>query len=95
MSVSTMTQEEILGKIYRDFARLAGEIAIDRCRNRVLLTLVKEKLNVSDDELNALFQKELEGNLETFVTEITRPMLSELEEPKQAGGCCMAQPAQQ
>lgn len=95
MSVSTMTQEEILGKIYRDFARLAGEIAIDRCRNRVLLTLVKEKLNVPDDELNALFQKEIEGNLEQFVTEITRPMLSELEEPQAAGGCCMAQPAEQ
>ena len=90
MSVSTMTQEEILGKIYRDFARLAGEIAIDRCRNRVLLSLVKEKLDVSDDELNALFQKELETNLETYVTEITRPMLSELEEPQPSGGCCLA-----
>lgn len=90
MSSSTMTQEEIIGQIYRNFAHLAGEIAIDRCRNRVLLNLVREKLNISDDELNGLFQTELEANLEQYVTAITRPMLSGLEEPKpQGGGCCM------
>jgi endonuclease III-like uncharacterized protein len=77
---SAMSQEEILSKIYRDFARLAGEIAIDRCRNRVLLKLVKEKLNVSDEELNTLFQAELQENLEGYCHQITHPMLEELNE---------------
>lgn len=99
MPTSTaMTQEEILSKIYRDFARLAGEIAIDRCRNRVLLRLVRERLNVSDSELNTLFQSELQDNLEQFCHDITQPMLSEMVDvqvtevgpadlPK-GGGCC-------
>lgn len=78
MSTTAMTQEEILGKIYRDFARLAGEIAIDRCRNRVLLRLVKDRLNVSDDELNTMFQTELQDHLEQLCHDITQPMLSEL-----------------
>lgn len=95
MSAATMTQEEIIGKIYRDFARLAGEIALDRCRSRVLLTLVKEKLAISDDELSALYQQELEANLEQYVNEITRPMLRELEEPKPQGGCCMMAKAEE
>ena len=99
MPTSTvMSQEEILSKIYRDFARLAGEIAIDRCRNRVLLRLVKERLEVSDDELNALFQSELQNNLEQLCHDITQPMLSELMDAQvtevgpadmpSGGGCC-------
>lgn len=87
MSMTAMTQEEIVSKLYRDFTRLAGEIAIDRCRNRVLMQLVRDRLNVSDDELNDLFRVELEGNLEQFCKDITGPMLAELEEPE-AGGCC-------
>lgn len=98
-TTTAMSQEEILSKIYRDFARLAGEIAIDRCRNRVLLRLVKERLNVSDDELNGLFQTELQSNLEQFCHDITQPMLSELVDAQvtevgpadmpSGGGCCM------
>ena len=90
MTIATLDQEEILSKIYRDFARLAGEIAIDRCRNRVLLKLVKDKLGVDDDTLNQLFQEELQANLETFARDITNPMLAELSEPEEitlGGGC--------
>ena len=90
MTTSVLSQEDVLSKIYSDFARLAGEIAIDRCRNRVLLKLVKDKLNVSDDELNQLFQEELSANLETFVGDITNPMLADLSEPEEitlGGGC--------
>ena len=88
MSAATMSQEEVLAKIYRDFARLAGEIAIDRCRTRVLLTLVKDQLGVSDERLNELFREEIEANLEQFCHDITRPILAELEEPREIGGCC-------
>lgn len=88
MSTTTITQEEIIGKIYRDITRLAGEIAIDRCRNRVLLNLVREKLNVSDDDLNALFRAELETHLEQLCRDITDPILKELEEPSADAGCC-------
>ncbi|MDB5102270.1 MAG: hypothetical protein JWM80_6691 [Cyanobacteria bacterium RYN_339] len=84
-----ITQDEILAKIYRDLTRLAGEIAIDRCRNRVLMKLVREKLDVGDEELNGLFRAELEANLEQLCHDITGPMLRELEEPT-AGGCCQA-----
>lgn len=93
MTSATMTQDEILAKIYRDFARLAGEIALDRCRNRVLMQLVRDRLEIPDEELNRMFQEELQQNLEGYVTDITRPMLAELEEPQAppAGGCCMAQ----
>lgn len=90
MTSPVLNQEDILTKIYSDFARLAGEIAIDRCRNRVLLKLVKEKLGVEDETLNQLFQEELQENLETFVREITNPMLAELSEPEEitiGGGC--------
>jgi hypothetical protein len=91
MTTAVINQEEVLGKIYRDFARLAGEIAIDRCRNRVLLKLVKDQLNMDDDKLNQLFQAELEANLEQFCNDITGPMLAELSEPEEitlgGGGC--------
>jgi hypothetical protein len=83
-----LTQDEILAKIYRDLTRLAGEIAIDRCRNRVLMKLVREKLTLSDEELNGLFRTELEQNLEQLCHDITGPMLAELEEPAPMGGCC-------
>ena len=91
MTTPVLSQEEVLSKIYRDFARLAGEIAIDRCRNRVLLKLVKDHLNVEDEALNELFRVELEANLEQFVRDITGPMLAELSEPEEitiGGGCC-------
>jgi hypothetical protein len=83
-----LTQDEILAKIYRDLTRLAGEIAVDRCRNRVLMKLVREKLGVGDEELNKLFRAELEENLEQLCHDITGPMLQELEEPAPMGGCC-------
>jgi hypothetical protein len=91
MTTAVIAQEEILSKIYRDFARLAGEIAIDRCRNRVLLKLVKDQLKIDDEALNQLFQAELEANLEQFCNDITGPMLAELSEPEEitlGGGCC-------
>lgn len=91
MSTTTLplSQEDVLAKIYRDLARLAGEIAIDRCRNRVLMALVKDNLKISDEQLNELFRKELEQNLEQLCQDITTPMLSELQEPTDmAGGCC-------
>lgn len=84
----TLDQDEILAKIYRDLTRLAGEIAVDRCRNRVLMKLVREKLGVGDEELNQLFRAELEENLEQLCHDITSPMLAELEEPAPMGGCC-------
>ena len=90
MTTAVLNQEEILSKIYRDFARLAGEIAIDRCRNRVLLQLVKDKLGMDDETLNQLFQAELQANLEQFCNDITGPMLAELSEPEEitiGGGC--------
>lgn len=77
-AAAPLTQDEILGKIYQDLARLASEVAIDRCRNRVLLTLVRDRLNVSDDELNALFQAEIRENLEQYCHELTQPMISEI-----------------
>lgn len=84
-----ITQDEMLTKVYRDFARLAGEIAVDRCRNRVLLNLVKERFAVSDEELDALFRKEIAENLEDFCHGITGPMLAELQPPApEAPGCC-------
>lgn len=79
-TATQLTQEEILHKLYRDITRLAGEIAVDRCRNRVLLKLVRDRLGVSEEELNTLFREELEQNLEGFCHDITAPMLSELEE---------------
>jgi hypothetical protein len=89
MQTTPFTQEDIIGKIYRDLTRLAGEIAIDRCRNRVLLKIVKERIGVSDDDLNALFRAELEENLEQLCQDITGPILAELEDPvTQPTGCC-------
>jgi hypothetical protein len=89
----TLSQDEILAKIYRDLTRLAGEIAIDRCRNRVLMKLVREKLGVGDEELNTLFRAELEEHLEQLCHDITGPMLAELEEPQAGcGGCCAHEP---
>ena len=85
MSLSAMSQEEIVTKIYRDMARLASEISIARCRNRVLLTLVKEKLGTSDEELNELFRAELQENLEQYVRDITGPMVTELLEAEEVG----------
>ena len=87
MPTTTLTQEDIIAKIYRDITRLAGEIAIDRCRNRVLMTLVKEKLAINDEDLDALFRAELAANLEQLCHGITGPILAELEEPA-VGGCC-------
>lgn len=90
MSATTppITSEEIIAKIYRDIARLAGEIAIDRCRNRVLLKLVKERIGIEDEELNCMFREELEANLEQLCHDITDPILNELQEPQAKGGCC-------
>ena len=92
MTTPVLTQEEVLSKIYRDFTRLAGEIAIDRCRNRVLLQLVKDQLKIEDEALNELFRAELEANLEQYVRDITGPMIAELSEPEEitigGGACC-------
>lgn len=84
---TTVTQDEVLAKLYTDLTRLAGEIAVDRCRTRVLLRLVKEKTGVTDAELDSLFREEVEANLEGFVQGITAPMIEDVQEP-QAGGCC-------
>lgn len=86
-TTNTVTQDDVLAKLYRDLTRLAGEIAVDRCRTRVLLRLVKEKTGVTDEELDTLFREEVEANLEGFVHGITEPMLAELRAPE-AGGCC-------
>lgn len=86
-TTTTVTQDEVLAKLYRDLTRLAGEIAVDRCRTRVLLRLVKEKTGVTDAELDQLFREEVETNLEGFVHGITQPMVEELQGPE-AGGCC-------
>lgn len=83
-----ITQAEIIEKIYRDLTRLAGEIAIDRCRNRALMKLVQEKLDVTDADLDARFRAELEANLEQLVHDITDPILEELQGPPE--GCCQA-----
>lgn len=88
---TTVTQDEVLAKLYRDLTRLAGEIAVDRCRTRVLLRLVKEHAGVTDDQLDALFREEVEANLEGFVHGITEPMLAELRGPEAGGGCCGGQ----
>lgn len=94
MSQAVMTQEDVLAKIYTDFARLASEVAIDRCRNRVLLNLVRDKLGVSDADLDELFRAELQEHLEGYIREITAPMLGDLEEPRLGeladaqAGCC-------
>lgn len=88
MSTSTVTQDEVLAKLYTDLTRLAGEIAVDRCRTRVLLRLVKEKTGVTDEQLDTLFREEVEANLEGFVQGITEPMLAEARGPEAGGGCC-------
>ena len=87
-TTSAFSQEEIIAKLYRDITRLAGEIAIDRCRSRVLLNLVRDKLAISDEQLNELFRAELEQNLEQLCRDITDPMLAVMEPPQPAGGCC-------
>ena len=92
MSTPTVTQDEVLAKLYSDLTRLAGEIALDRCRTRVLLRLVKEKLDVTDEALDALFREEVEANLEGFVQGITAPMIADLQGPE-VGGCCGGQSA--
>ena len=92
-----LSQEEILSKLYTDLTRLAGEVAIDRCRTRVLMKLVMEKGGVTADELDGLFREELETNLEGFVKGITDPMLAEMRDVAEgradapapdASGCC-------
>lgn len=90
---NSLTQDEILTKLYSDMTRLAGEIAIDRCRTRVLMKIVKDKLGVEDADLDALFRTEIETNLEGFVHDITTPMLAE-EAPAEMGGCCGGKNAQ-
>lgn len=85
---TTVTQDDVLAKLYTDLTRLAGEIAVDRCRTRVLLRLVKEKTGVTDEQLDALFRKEVEANLEGFVAGITAPMIADLQGPEAAGGGC-------
>lgn len=96
MSTATtpvLSQEEILTKLYTDLTRLAGEVALDRCRTRVLLKIVKEKAGVTDEELDGLFREEVEANLEGFVKTITDPMLAELQDPIDVGGCCGGMPS--
>ncbi|GEM_PF-6097173 len=86
-----LTQEEVLGKLYRDFARLAGEIALDRCRQRVLLGIVRDRLGVEEAELDKLFREEIQSHLALFCEDITEPMLAELREVDRQAGCCGGQ----
>lgn len=73
MSTATLT-DEIVTKLYRDLAFLAAEIAVDRCRVRVLTQLVKDRLGVDDAALDAMFREEIGDHLEEFVQRITLPM---------------------
>lgn len=84
-----ITSEEIITQIYRTFTRLAGEIALERSRNRVLMQLVAEGLDLSPETLDGKFRAEVEANLETYVRQITDPMLDELQATLDgsAGGC--------
>lgn len=88
---STLTQDEIIAKLYQDMTFLAGEIALDRCRNRVLMRLVKEKLQLSETELDAMFREEVGDHLEDYVRAITAPMVApdEVDETVSTG-CCGA-----
>jgi hypothetical protein len=87
----TLTQDEIIAKLYQDMTFLAGEIAVDRCRNRVLMRLVKEKLQLSEAELDAMFREEVGDHLEDFVRAITAPMVASDEvDETTSTGCCGA-----
>ena len=86
-----LAQEDVLTKIYRDLTRLAGEVAVDRCRTRVLMRIVKEQMGMEDAELDAMFRAEIDANLQGFVSGITAPMLAEFGgAPVEVGGggCC-------
>lgn len=84
----TLSQDDIIAKLYQDMTFLAGEIALDRCRNRVLMRLVKEKLGVSDSDLDAMFREEVGDHLEDFIRAITAPMVAPDEADETASGSC-------
>ncbi|MEB3284877.1 MAG: hypothetical protein VKN33_06300 [Candidatus Sericytochromatia bacterium] len=88
---ATLSSDEIVAKLYQDMTFLAGEIALDRCRNRVLMRLVKENLHLTDGDLDAMFREEVGDHLEDFVRAITAPMVSPPEvDETTAAGCCGA-----
>lgn len=80
--------DALVTKLYRDMAFLAAEIAVDRCRTRVLTRLVKERLGLDDNALDALFREEVGEHLEDFVQRITLPMTApEVVEAAAGSGC--------
>ncbi|MEB3196929.1 MAG: hypothetical protein VKP62_06965 [Candidatus Sericytochromatia bacterium] len=82
-------QDDIVAKLYRDITFLAGEIAVDRCRTRVLMRLVKEQLQLSDEALDDMFREEIGDHLEDFVRRITAPMVMQAEVDETGpAGCC-------
>ncbi|MEB3327760.1 MAG: hypothetical protein VKQ33_00845 [Candidatus Sericytochromatia bacterium] len=81
--------DELVAKLYRDMAFLAAEIAVDRCRTRVLMRLVKERLGIEEADLDAMLREEVGDHLEDFVRRITFPMSAPdvVDEAPASGGC--------
>jgi hypothetical protein len=80
--------DELVAKLYRDMAFLAAEIAVDRCRTRVLMRLVKDGLGIDEAALDAMLRDEVGDHLEDFVRRITFPMSApEIVEEASGGGC--------
>lgn len=88
ISEEPLTQEELFGKLYQDLATLATELAIDRCRTRVLLKVLEEKLGLSSEEMDDRFREELANNLEPMIRDLLAPILPAGAEMEMQGGCC-------
>lgn len=82
---AAVTTDELVSKLYTNMARLAAEIALERCRNRALLGILREKLGVTDADMDARFRDEVGEHLEQFCHDITAPMLADLDP---GPGCC-------
>jgi hypothetical protein len=87
MTTETLS-DELVAKLYRDMAFLAAEIAVDRCRTRVLMQLVKDRLGIDEAELDAMLRDEVGDHLEDFVRRITFPMSApDVVDVATGGGC--------
>lgn len=88
LSEEPLTQEELIAKVYQDLATLATELAIDRCRARVMLQVIEEKLGVPAPELDERFRAELQSNLEPMIRDLLAPILPAEAELVTDAGCC-------